>query len=102
MSTDMDKTYEHDRTVMKKFRLKIVYNKKGCIGAGHCALSDPYNFEIDEDFKGILTDSKEIMPGVFEKIVETDEPHLVINAAKTCTPHVISIIDMDTKKRIAP
>ena len=102
--SDWQAAYEHDRTVRKKFRLRVVYNRNGCIGSSHCILSDPYNFELDETVKAILKGGEE-MPGakgVFVKIIETDQPHLVINAAKTCTPKVISIIDMDTGKRIAP
>lgn len=102
--SDWIATYEHDRTIKKVFKLRVVYNKKGCIGSSHCILSDPYNFELDEQFRAILKGGEE-MPGakdVFVKIIETDQPHLVINAAKTCTPKVISIIDVETGKRIAP
>ncbi len=88
-----------ERKVMK---LKIIYNRNACIGSSHCILSDPFNFALDNDFKAILIDGKEIVPGIFEKIIETDSPHLVINAAKTCTPKVIAIIDTETNKRIAP
>lgn len=100
----LDKRYEHDRKEKKVFKLRIVYNKKGCIASGHCLLSDPYDFELDEEFKAILKGGKE-MPNakdVFVKEIETAEPHLVINAAKTCTPKVIAIIDVETGKRIAP
>lgn len=102
--SDWQAKYEHDRTIKKTFRLRVVYNRNGCIGSSHCILSDPYNFELDEHTKAILKDGEEMpnSPGVFIKVVETDEPHLVLNAAKTCTPRVISVIDMDTGKRIAP
>lgn len=102
--SDYDIAYEHDRTVRKKFKLRVVYNRNGCIGSSHCLLSDPYDFDLDEEVKAILKDGQE-MPGakgVFVKVIETDSPHLVLNAAKTCTPKVISIIDMETGKRIAP
>lgn len=99
---NLDKRYEHDKTTRKVFRLKVVYNKNKCDAAGHCVLSDPYNWVLDDEFRATLIDSTEVMPGVFEKIVETTEPHLVINAAKTCTPRVIAVIDLDTGKRIAP
>lgn len=85
-------------------KLRIVYNRKGCIGSSHCALSDPYNFELDDEPKAILKDGKPFQgtEGVFVKEIETEEPQLVINAAKTCTPRVISVIDLKTGKRIAP
>jgi len=97
--------YEHDKKVKKVFKLRIVYNKKGCAASGHCVLSDPFNFRLDDEFRAILIDGKEQegpVKGIFIKEIETDEPHLVINAAKTCTPKVIGVIDMDTGKRIAP
>lgn len=100
-----NKQYEHDRTKKKIFKLRIVYNKKGCISSGHCILSDPYNFELDNEFKAILKEGKEQpgpVGGIFVKDIETDSPHLVINAAKTCTPRVIGVIDLETGKRIAP
>lgn len=100
----LDKKYEHDRKQHKVFKLRIVYNKKGCTSSCHCILSDPYDFELDEEFKAILKGGKEMenAKGVFVKEIETSEPHLAINAAKTCTPKVIAVIDMETGKRIAP
>lgn len=101
---NLDKTYEHDRKERKMFKLRIVYNKKGCCASGHCVLSDPYDFELDEEFKAILKGGKAMTNAndVFVKEIETTEPHLAINAAKTCTPKVIAIIDLETGKRIAP
>ena len=102
--SDWDVAYEHDRVQKKKFRLRVVYNRKGCIGSSHCILSDPYNFELDETMRAVLKGGEELpnAPGVFVKVIETDQPHLVLNAAKTCTPKVISVIDLETGKRIAP
>ena len=105
MSQILDERYEHDHAGRKTFKLRIIYNKKGCISSGHCLLSDPYDFKLDEEFKAILTDSKEgegVQKGVFFKDIETTEPHLIMNAAKTCTPKVIAVIDLETGKRIAP
>lgn len=100
----MENDYEHNKKTPKVFKLRIVYNKKGCTAAGHCVLSDPYDFGLDEDFKAILKESKEgegPLKGVFFKEIETTEPHLIINAAKTCTPRVIGVIDLETGKKIA-
>ncbi|HLC67588.1 MAG TPA: hypothetical protein VJI12_01770 [archaeon] len=104
MSQNIDQRYEHDRAAQKVFKLRIVYNKKGCIGAGHCLLSDPYDFTLDEEFKANLKDAKAgegIMSEVYTKIIETTEPHLIMNAAKTCTPKVIAVFDVETGKRVA-
>ncbi len=102
--TTGETSYEHNKKEKKIFKLRIVYNKKGCLASGHCILSDPFNFTLDDEFKAILKEGKP-MPGmedVWYKDVETDSPHLPINAAKTCTPRVIAIIDRETGKRIAP
>ena len=105
MSQELDKAYEHDKRVKKVFKLRIVYNKKGCTASDHCILSDPYDFKLDDEFKAILIDGAEKegpVKGIFVKDIDTTEPHLAINAAKTCTPKVIAIIDRETGKRIAP
>ena len=104
MTTDEKTQYEHDKKTRKIFKLRIIYNRKGCTAAGHCVLSDPFNFTLDDKFRAILTDGKP-MPGmddVWYKDIETDSSHLPINAAKTCTPRVIGVIDLETGKRIAP
>lgn len=86
----------------KKWKLKIIYNKAGCVSSGHCVLADPYDFKLDAEFKADLVDGKPLKGAnqVFEKIIETEQPHLAVNAAKTCTPRVIAVIDMETGKRI--
>lgn len=103
--TSGEKTaYEHEKKERKIFKLRIIYNKKGCVSSGHCVLSDPFNFELDNEFRAVLKNGK-LMPGmddVWFADIETDSPHLPINAAKTCTPRVIGIIDLETGKRIAP
>lgn len=104
---NLDKSYEHDRKERKVHRLRIIFNRKGCIGSGHCMLSDPYNFAWDEevDWKALLIDGKpmegKFQGEVFVKEIETDSPHLIMNAAKTCTPRAIAVYDMDEKKFIA-
>lgn len=104
MTSGEHTAYEHDKVEKKVFKLRIVYNKKGCLASGHCVLSDPFNFELDDEFKAILKDSQKMpnTPDTWFKDIETDSPHLAINAAKTCTPKVIGIIDLETGKRIAP
>ena len=83
-------------------RIRIVYNRKGCISSGHCILSDPFNFELDEEFKAILKDAKPMGDpklNVWYKDIETDQPHMPFNAAATCTPKVIAVINLDTGKK---
>ena len=38
----------------KVWKLRIVYNRKGCIGSAHCILSDVYDFELDEEMRAVL------------------------------------------------
>lgn len=83
-------------------RIRIVYNRKGCISSGHCILSDPFNFVLDDEFKAILVDGKPMGDpklNIWYKDIETDQPHLPWNAAATCTPKVIAVIDLETGKR---
>ena len=99
--------YKFDPSMVQEaMHLRVIYNRKGCIGSGHCILSDAYDFAFDdEEFKAILKDGTElegVQKGVWVKDVITKEPHLLLNAAKTCTPRVIAIIDLKTGKRIAP
>ena len=75
MTVGTEEAYEHDKAKGKVFKLKIVYNKNKCISAGHCVLSDPYNWLLDKEFKADLVDSKEMdgaNKGVFVKEIETD------------------------------
>ncbi len=78
----------------KTVKLRIVYNKKGCVGSGHCVLSDPYNFVLDGEFHADLKEGRPmggLNSGVFVRETETDSPHLAVNAAHTCTPRVIAV-----------
>ena len=105
MSQEIDKKFEHNKKERKVFKIRIIYNRKGCEASGHCVLSDPYDFQLDEEAKAILKEGEEKegpVRGIFTKDIETTEPHLAINAAKTCTPRVIAVIDLETGKRIAP
>ncbi len=105
--SNLDKTYEHDKKERKVHRLRIVYNKKGCVGSGHCMLSDPYDFVWSEkdEWKAELVEGKPMegahQQNIFVREIETEEPHLVINAAKTCTPRAIAVFDIERKKFIA-
>ena len=96
---------QHSKMLVTR-KLRIVYNRGGCISSGHCALSDPQDFGLDnDDFKAILKDGKRMpsAPAVelYEKIIETNQPHLALNAARTCTPKVIAVFDVETGKRLA-
>ncbi len=95
---------QHSRMLTTR-KLRIVYNRVGCIASGHCALSDPQDFGLDDEFKAILKYGKKLPSAptveLFEKVIETNQPHLALNAARTCTPKVIAVFDVETGKRLA-
>lgn len=74
-------------------KLKIIYNRKNCIGAGACAAMDPDHFEMADDGKADLKGGKEV-DGKFE--LEVEESDAVKEAAKACPVEVIKIVNMDT------
>ena len=87
-------------------KLKIVYEREGCIGAAACAAIDPENFVMNDDGKADLTKAVKRPDGKWEKIVEVptqSDAEKIIDAARGCPVDVIEIFDDKNKdKRIAP
>lgn len=76
-------------------KIKIIYEKKNCIGAGICELVNPENFKIGKDslanlIGGKLIDEKR---KIYEKILEVDEKELekIKMAVNGCPSRVIRI-----------
>ena len=67
-------------------KLKIIYNRKNCIGAGACAAMDPDHFEMADDGKADLKGGKEV-DGKFE--LEVEENDAVKEAGLKLTVHVV-------------
>ena len=51
---------------------KFFHEREGCIGCGACANIDPVNWEMNEDGKADLKDSKEIGKGQEKDFDEKD------------------------------
>ena len=88
-------------------KLKIVYEREGCIGAAACAAIDPDNFVMNDDGKADLTKAEKRPDGKWEKIVDVPtqaDAEKIIDAARGCPVDVIEIFDDDKEKgkKIAP
>lgn len=86
-------------------KIKILYNRAECIGAGTCAgvAPDRWIMNYDEEpAKADLVDSKQTSPGKFELVLEVDEEQLeiLIDSANVCPVKVIQIIDLETGEQI--
>ncbi len=82
-------------------KLKIEYDKNGCIGAAACVSADPLRWKLDSSGKADLLGSSQ--QGDLQVLeVETDDPELFVNAAKVCPVLIIKVIDKDTGEVLAP
>jgi len=86
-------------------KLKIVYDRLGCIGAAACASIDPINFVMNtSDGKADLTKS-EMQENKSVKILEVanqEELTRVVESAKACPVNIIEIVDLETNQKLAP
>jgi len=85
-------------------KLKIIYEREGCIGAAACAAIDPDNFVMNDDGKADLTGATKREDGKWEKVVEVgsqEEVEKIIDGAKGCPVDVIQVFDEDEEK-VAP
>ena len=86
-------------------KLKVVYDRNGCIGAAACASIDPINFVMNAgDGKADLTGSEK--EGIYSvKIVSvSNEQELtrVVESAKACPVNIIEVRDLETGEKLAP
>jgi ferredoxin len=79
-------------------KVKIIYDRANCIGAGACAAMDSLRFKMVGDGKAELINGKNIGEGKFE--LEVDEDPNLIQAAKACPVEVIKIINAETGEKI--
>ena len=86
-------------------KLKIVYDRLGCIGAAACASIDPINFVMNtSDGKADLAKASQ-ESGKFVKIMEVaDQNELtrIVEGAKVCPVNVIEVFDIETNQKLAP
>ena len=83
-------------------RLKIIYDRNGCIGADMCTFTDSKHFEMQPDRKVNLKGGREIEPGsgLYGLELEAFDQD-AINAGQSCPAGVITVIDLQTGKRLA-
>ncbi len=82
----------------KKYRIE--YDRERCIGAAVCVAFSPKTWDMNNDGKADLLESKEESPGIWVK--EIDEADFEENrqAAEGCPVNVIHIIDKATGKKL--
>ena len=77
----------------------IEYDRDGCIGAAACVAVQPDQWNIVDDGKADLKDSKKEGKNWIKEIDES-ELQIYKDAAESCPVTVIKIFEKDTKKRI--
>ena len=82
-------------------RYKVVYERKGCIGAASCTAIAPKYWKIEgADGRADLTGSSENPDGVWERIIDESELKENLEAAQGCPAAVIHIINLETGEQL--
>lgn len=77
-------------------KLKVIYDRKNCIGAGTCCVVCPKFWEMGEDGKANLLGAKENKKsGKYELGIEVNPENLVClkESADSCPVQVIEVIE---------
>ncbi len=77
----------------------VEYDREGCIGAAACVAVQPDQWNIVDDGKADLKDSKKDGKNFIKEIDEA-ELDKYKEAAESCPVNVIRILDKETKQRI--
>lgn len=74
-------------------KLKIWYDREGCIGAGVCAAIADKVWVMNDDGKADLVNGKQNADGKWELEMDVDDQHLDLNkqAAEGCPALVIHV-----------
>jgi len=84
---------------MKKYIIE--YDREGCIGVASCTVVDPENWEMVNDGKADMKNSKkDSKNGFFIREIDESELEKWKEAAQACPVLVIHIIDKETGQRI--
>ena len=78
---------------MPKMTIKIIHNKKDCIGCGACAAIAPKYWKMSEDGKSELIESKMLDEDTTEREISEKDKAANEEAAKSCPVNVIHIIE---------
>jgi len=84
-----------------KKKYKIVYDRPNCIGAFACVAVLPHRWEVGEDGKAKLIQSKQEGDNfILELMLNNEELEKEIEAARVCPVNVIHIYDDKGNKLI--
>lgn len=85
-------------------KIKIIYDREGCIGAGVCAAIADKVWVMVDDGKADLIGGKQNSDGKWELELDVDENDLELNkqAAEGCPALVIHLINKETGEKIFP
>ena len=85
-------------------RIKIVYEREGCIGAAACAGINPEDFIMNSDGKADLTESYKEGKYFIKIVTVNDQKTLdkIIDSIRGCPVDVLEVWDMDENNKIAP
>lgn len=79
--------------------IKIEYNREKCIGAGICSVFSPEHFQMDQDGKANLLESRK-EGNLFVKDVSEEDLEKLKQSADGCPAKVITI--KKDREKIAP
>ena len=74
---------------MKIAKIRIIYDRKSCIGAGACAAMDPKRFEMANDGKANLIGGKNTDKEVWE--LDANDEEAIHDAAESCPVDAIKL-----------
>lgn len=76
-------------------KVKVIYDRKNCIGAGSCQVIAPEFWEMAADGKADLKGGKKISDGKYELEIEVTKKELekLKESAQACPVFVIEVIE---------
>lgn len=82
-------------------KLKIIFDKKTCIGNKACMAVDPERWENDEDKVNLIDGKKEKGDTfVLEKEYDDEDAQTIIEGAQVCPVNAIGVVDSETGEEI--
>lgn len=82
-------------------KLKIIFDKKTCIGNKACMAVDPERWENDEDKVKLINGKKQKGDTfILEKKFDDEEAQTAIEGAQVCPVNAIGVIDAETGEEI--
>ena len=88
------------RKIIMSETFTIIYERKGCIGAGVCAAIADKHWVMNEDGKADLVDSKNDAEGNWVREITQEEFDVNMQSAEGCPANVIHIIKKSTGEKL--